>query len=48
MKSAQDAEMAGRMDEELRVFAERLRSAEFAAAAQAFFGKSSARKPGGT
>jgi enoyl-CoA hydratase/carnithine racemase len=48
MKSAQDAEVAGRMDEELSVFTERLRSAEFAAAAQAFFGKSSARKPGGT
>ena len=48
MKSAQDAEVAGRMEEELKVFAERLRSAEFAAAAQAFFGKSSARKPGGT
>lgn len=48
MKSAQEAEVAGRMDEELKVFAERLRSAEFAAAAQAFFGKSSARKAGGT
>jgi len=48
MKSAQQAEVAGRMDEELRIFAERLRSAEFAAAAQAFFGKSSAHKPGGT
>jgi len=48
MKSAQQAEVAGRMDEELRVFAERLRSAEFAAAAQAFFGKSAAPKPGGT
>lgn len=48
MKSAQDAEVAGRMEEELRVFAERLRCAEFAAAAQAFFGKSAGRKPGGT
>jgi enoyl-CoA hydratase/carnithine racemase len=48
MKSAQDAEVAGRMEEELKVFAQRLRSAEFAAAAQAFFAKSSARKPGGT
>ena len=36
------------MEEELRVFTERLRSPEFAAAAQAFFGKSAARTGGGT
>ena len=37
-----------RMQEELRIFAARLRSEEFAAAAQAFFGKSAARSGGGT
>jgi len=41
------AEVAARIQEELAVFTERLRSAEFAAAAQAFFGKPG-RPPGGT
>ena len=36
------------MNEELREFAARLRMPEFAAAAQAFFGKSSGRSGGGT
>ena len=43
----QSAEVAARIQAELAVFTERLRSAEFAAAAQAFFGKSG-RPPGGT
>lgn len=47
MRSAESAQVAALMQEELRVFAERLRSAEFATAAQAFFGKSAGR-PGGT
>jgi enoyl-CoA hydratase/carnithine racemase len=47
MRSAQSPEVLARMQEELEVFTERLRSPEFAAAAQAFFGKSSSR-PGGT
>lgn len=42
------AEVGTCMQEELRVFAERLRSPEFAAAAQAFFGKSAGRSAGGT
>jgi enoyl-CoA hydratase/carnithine racemase len=46
MRSAQSAQLAAHMQEELRVFTERLRSAEFAAAAQAFFGKSAARSGG--
>jgi len=47
MRGGDSAEIAARMREELREFTERLRSAEFAAAAQAFFGKSPPR-PGGT
>ena len=39
MRAAESAEVAAHMQEELREFASRLRSAEFAAAAQAFFGK---------
>lgn len=46
MRSAQSAQLAAQMQEELQVFTERLRSAEFAAAAQAFFGKSAARSGG--
>ncbi len=46
MRSAQSAEVAARMQEELQVFTERLRSPEFAAAAQAFFGKSAGRSGG--
>lgn len=42
MRGAGSAALSGHMEEELREFAARLRSAEFAAAAQAFFGK-----PGG-
>jgi len=48
MRSAQTREVAACMQEELRIFAERLRSPEFAAAAQAFFGKSAGRAGGGT
>jgi enoyl-CoA hydratase/carnithine racemase len=47
MRSVESAQIAAVMQEELRVFAERLRSEEFADAAQAFFGKSTGR-PGGT
>ena len=47
MRSGASAQIAALIEEELRVFAERLQSAEFAAAAQAFFGKSHPR-PGGT
>lgn len=46
MRSAQSAQLAAQMQEELQVFTERLRSAEFAAAAQAFFGKPAARSGG--
>ncbi|MDE2263491.1 MAG: enoyl-CoA hydratase/isomerase family protein [Gammaproteobacteria bacterium] len=46
MRCAQSSELAAQMQEELRVFTERLRSAEFAAAAQAFFGKSAGRSGG--
>ncbi len=46
MRSAQSVQLAAQMQEELRVFTERLRSAEFAAAAQAFFGKSAVRSGG--
>ena len=46
MRSAESAQVAALMREELRVFTERLRSAEFAAAAQAFFGKSAGRSSG--
>jgi enoyl-CoA hydratase/carnithine racemase len=48
MRSAESAEVAAHMHEELQVFAARLRSSEFAAAAQAFFGKSAGRSGGGT
>ncbi len=48
MRSPQSAEVLARMQEELGVFTERLRSAEFAAAAQAFFGKSPGRSGAGT
>jgi enoyl-CoA hydratase/carnithine racemase len=48
MRVAQSAEVAAHMQEELRVFTERLRSAEFAAAADAFFGKTAGRSGGGT
>jgi enoyl-CoA hydratase/carnithine racemase len=48
LRSAQSDEVAARMQEELREFSARLRSAEFAAAAQAFFGKSGGRSGGGT
>ncbi|MBW4050499.1 MAG: enoyl-CoA hydratase [Proteobacteria bacterium] len=48
MRTAQSAEVAAHMQEELREFASRLRCAEFAAAAQAFFGKSPGRSGGGT
>jgi enoyl-CoA hydratase/carnithine racemase len=46
MRSAQRAQISAHMEEELRVFSARLRSDEFAAAAQAFFGKSSGRTGG--
>lgn len=48
IRAAESAEVTAHMQEELRVFTERLRSAEFAAAAQAFFGKSAGRASGGT
>lgn len=48
LRAAGRAEVETCMQEELRVFAERLRSPEFAAAAQAFFGKSAGRSAGGT
>jgi enoyl-CoA hydratase/carnithine racemase len=48
MRSAESAELAAHMQEELREFTARLRGPEFAAAAQAFFGKPSARPGGGT
>jgi enoyl-CoA hydratase/carnithine racemase len=44
MRSGESAAIAAHMREELQVFTERLRSAEFAAAAQAFFGKSGGRR----
>lgn len=46
MRAAQSAQLSEQMQEELRVFTARLRSEEFAAAAQAFFGKSSGRAGG--
>ncbi len=46
MRSAQSAQISAQMQEELRVFTARLRSDEFAAAAQAFFGKSAGRSGG--
>ncbi|HTX05033.1 MAG TPA: enoyl-CoA hydratase-related protein [Steroidobacteraceae bacterium] len=48
LRSGESAEIAARIEEELAVFSARLRSPEFAAAAQAFFGKPSARSAGGT
>lgn len=48
LRADERAGVSARMQEELREFAARLRSPEFAAAAQAFFGKSSARSGGGT
>jgi enoyl-CoA hydratase/carnithine racemase len=48
MRAADSAEVAAHMQEELREFASRLRSAEFAAAAQAFFGKPVGGSGGGT
>ena len=48
MRAGESAAVAARMQEELREFAARLRSPEFAAAAQAFFGKSTPRPSGGT
>lgn len=48
MRSSQDAQVAALMQEELREFAARLRMPEFAAAAQAFFGKPVGRSGGGT
>lgn len=47
MRAGEQAAVGAQMQEELRVFTERLRSAEFAAAAQAFFGKAD-RPRGGT
>lgn len=46
MRAAQSAEVSAHMQEELREFTSRLRSAEFAAAAQAFFGKAPGRAGG--
>lgn len=48
MRASPGTEIAAQMQEELRVFAARLRSPEFAAAAQTFFGKSPGRAAGGT
>jgi enoyl-CoA hydratase/carnithine racemase len=48
MRSAQSAQVAALMEEELREFAARLRMPEFAAAAQAFLGKAAGRPSGGT
>ena len=48
MRSAQSVEVRAWMQEELHVFAERLRSAEFAAATEVFFSKGSVRPVGGT
>lgn len=48
MRSVQSAQVAALMQEELREFAARLRMPEFAAAAQAFFGKPAGRTGGGT
>ena len=46
IRAAESAAVSAQMQEELRVFTERLRSAEFAAAAQAFFGKSAGPRGG--
>jgi enoyl-CoA hydratase/carnithine racemase len=48
LRSAQIPELSARIEEELGVFSARLASAEFAAAAQAFLGRSSGRPSGGT
>jgi enoyl-CoA hydratase/carnithine racemase len=48
MRSAQGGQVTALMQEELREFGVRLRMPEFAAAAQAFFGKPSGRSGGGT
>jgi enoyl-CoA hydratase/carnithine racemase len=47
LRGGDSAEVSVRIDEELQVFTERLHSPEFAAAVQAFFGKS-LRRDGGT
>jgi len=48
MRSVESAQVSALMQEELQVFAARLRTPEFAAAAQAFFGRSAGRSGGGT
>ena len=48
MRSVESAQVSALMQDELREFAARLRTPEFAAAAQAFFGKSAGRSGGGT
>ena len=48
MRSVESAQVSALMQDELREFAARLRTPEFAAAAQAFFGKSAGRSAGGT
>jgi enoyl-CoA hydratase/carnithine racemase len=48
MRAAQSAQVDAVIQEELREFAARLRMPEFAAAAQAFFGKPGGRSGGGT
>jgi enoyl-CoA hydratase/carnithine racemase len=48
MRSAQGGQVTALMQEELREFGARLRMPEFAAAAQAFFGKPSGRSGDGT
>lgn len=48
MRTAESAAVSDHMQEELREFASRLRSAEFAAAAQAFFARTAPRPAGGT
>jgi enoyl-CoA hydratase/carnithine racemase len=48
LRAAQSAQVDAVMQEELREFAARLRMPEFAAAAQAFFGKPGSRSGGGT
>ncbi|MGH8202296.1 MAG: enoyl-CoA hydratase-related protein [Steroidobacteraceae bacterium] len=48
LRAAQSAQVDAVMQEELREFAARLRMPEFAAAAQAFFGKTGGRSGGGT
>lgn len=48
MRQSDRHEVTERMQEEMRQFAQRLRSPEFAAAAEAFFGKASERSRAGT